>query len=42
MFFINESISILENAGRMGVELPEFLKKTLCDMKKDVNDKNEK
>ena len=41
-FIINESISILENAGRMGVELPEFLKKTLCDMKKDVNDKNEK
>lgn len=38
-FVINEAISILENAGRMGVELPEFLKKTLSDMKKDVNDK---
>lgn len=38
-FIINEAISILENAGRMGVELPEFLKKTLSELKKSVNDK---
>lgn len=39
-FLINESISILENAGRMGVELPEFLKKTLSELKKDIDDNN--
>lgn len=41
-FVINESISILENAGRMGVELPEFLKKMLSELKKDVDDKGKK
>lgn len=41
-FVINESISILENAGRMGVELPEFLKKTLNELKKDVEDEIKK
>ncbi len=41
-FVINESISILENAGRMGVELPDFLKRTLSELKKDVDSKNEK
>lgn len=35
-FVINEFISILENAGRMGAELPEFLKKTLSELKKDL------
>lgn len=40
-FVINEAISILENAGRMGVELPEFLKKTLSELKKDVDEKSE-
>lgn len=41
-FIINEAISILENAGRMGVELPEFLKRTLSELKKDVDDKGKK
>lgn len=41
-FVINESISILENAGRMGVELPEFFKKTLSELKKDVKDEGKK
>lgn len=44
-FVINEFISILENAGRMGAELPEFLKKTLSELKKDITgtgkDKNQ-
>ncbi len=38
-FIINESISVLENAGRMGVELPAFLKKTLSELRKNVEDK---
>lgn len=37
-FVMNESISVLENAGRMGVELPRFLRKTLRDLKKDIDD----
>lgn len=37
-FVINEAISVLENAGRMGVELPQFLKKTLSELKKDLDD----
>ncbi len=41
-FIITEAISILENAGRMGVELPDFLKKTLRELKKDIDDKEEK
>lgn len=40
-FVINESISILENAGRMGVELPKFLREILSELKKDI-DKNDK
>lgn len=36
-FIINEIISILENTGRMGVELPKFLKNTLVEMKKDID-----
>jgi len=27
-------------AGRMGVELPEFLKRTLSELKKDVDEKS--
>lgn len=38
-FNINELISILENAGRMGAELPDFMKNNLIELKKDVNDK---
>lgn len=35
---LNELISILENAGRMGAQLPDFLKKVLSDLKNDVED----
>lgn len=40
-FVIIELISILENAGRMGAELPDFFKKVLTDSKKDLNGKRE-
>ncbi len=36
-FIINEILSILENAGRMGVELPKFLKRTLTELQKDID-----
>lgn len=39
---INELLSILENAGRMGVQLPKFLMDILAEMKKDVDDYNTK
>ena len=35
---INELLSILENAGRMGVALPKFLTDILAEMKKDMDD----
>ena len=35
---LNELISILENSGRMGAQLPEFLKKILSELKKNVED----
>lgn len=35
---INELLSILENAGRMGVILPKFLINILAEIKKDVDD----
>lgn len=35
---INELLSILENAGRMGVDLPKFLERVLAEMKKDVDE----
>ncbi|MBR4083310.1 MAG: phage holin family protein [Lachnospiraceae bacterium] len=38
-FILNELLSILENAGRMGVELPPFLKKILVELKKETNEK---
>lgn len=38
-FVINEIISILENIGRMGTKLPEFLKKILAEMKDDLDNK---
>ncbi|WP_103241501.1 phage holin family protein [Acetatifactor muris] len=38
-FIINEILSILENTGRMGCELPAFLKKILVELKKNINDK---
>lgn len=39
-FIINELISILENVGRMGTELPDFLKKVLSELKNDLEDKD--
>ena len=35
---LNELISILENAGRMGVTLPDFLVRVLVDLKDDVDE----
>lgn len=35
-FTLNEIISILENVGRMGVTLPQFLQKVLSELKKDI------
>lgn len=37
-FIINELISILENVGRMGTELPDFLKKVLSELKNNLED----
>lgn len=39
-FVINEIISILENAGRMGTELPDFIKNVLTDLKNEVDKKS--
>lgn len=39
-FILNELISILENAGRMGVELPEFLRKILSELKRDIDEQS--
>lgn len=41
-FVINEIISILENAGRLGTELPDFIKNVLTELKKDIDNKQEK
>lgn len=41
-FIINELLSILENAGRMGVVLPKFLQNVLSELKRDINDFSEK
>ena len=38
---INELLSILENAGRMGVVLPSFLKKVLAELKNRVDEEDE-
>lgn len=35
-FIINELISILENAGRMGVKLPSFIINVLSEIKDDI------
>lgn len=36
---LNELLSILENAGRMGVNLPSFLVKVLSDMQNELENK---
>lgn len=35
---INETLSILENVGRMGVKLPNILMKTLTELKNHIDD----
>lgn len=35
---INELLSILENVGRMGVALPQFLRQVLSDLQKGVEE----
>lgn len=37
-FIINELLSILENAGRMGAMLPKRLKNILSELKKDIDE----
>lgn len=37
-FIINELLSILENSGRMGATLPKFLKRVLCELRKEIDD----
>lgn len=39
-FVINELLSILENAGRMGVVLPDILYKVLTELKSNTEKKN--
>ena len=39
MFFLNECLSITENAGRMGVKAPAFLTKVIAVLKGTVEDK---
>ena len=36
-FIINEGISIMENVGKMGVKIPPFFRKTLVELKKDMD-----
>lgn len=38
-FILEEAISILENVGRMGVKLPQFLEKTLSELRKEIDNK---
>lgn len=40
-FILNELLSILENAGRMGASLPDFLKNVLVVLKNKVEDKGD-
>lgn len=39
-FVLNELISILENAGRMGAVMPKFLKEVLTELKKNMEKKD--
>lgn len=39
-FIINELLSILENAKRMGVKLPKFIVNALTSIKDDIDNKN--
>ena len=37
-FILNESLSILENVGRMGVKMPKFLARVLTNLKNNINE----
>ena len=41
-FIINELLSILENAARMGAVLPKFIKNVLAELKRDIDDYDKK
>ena len=41
-FLLNEILSILENAGRMGAALPGFLKSILSEIKREIDKYNDK
>lgn len=38
---INELLSILENAGRMGADLPNFLRRVLAELQSEIDDGKE-
>ena len=38
-FLLNEMLSIIENAGRMGVPIPEWLGKYIAVLKTRIDDK---
>lgn len=38
-FIVNEILSVLENAGRMGVELPDSLKRVLATLQDEIEKK---
>ena len=39
-FILNETLSILENVGRMGVKLPQFLVNAISSLKDDIDKKS--
>ena len=41
-YIANEGLSILENAGRMNIPVPAFIRKRLEDMRQDRTDEEEK
>lgn len=41
-FIINELLSILENAARMGAVLPKFIQQVLTELRKDIDNHGEK
>lgn len=41
-YVLNELLSIIENAGRMGAPLPEFLKKIISQLKENVENEGRK
>lgn len=39
-YVLNELLSIIENAGRMGAPLPDFLKKIILQLRNSIDDNN--